>query len=159
MTVRNTMSGFGKTPWGSGPWGGSDQEIQVGTFIAPTYQPPSGVPFGRVHISRFSGEPTSGPLAGLSGAIFFSPSLFKQNSTNEIDLASISFTVTAGDQYTRPSEREFNVFRFSGNSGWTDPGLSRTNDSLRKTQPKEYSVVATLVQTTPPGPTTFVRIP
>jgi hypothetical protein len=153
------MSGFGKTPWGIGPWGGSDQEIQVQVFLDPAYVLPKGVAFGRVSLSAFSGEPTSGPLSGSSGAVFFSPALFEDNSSNKLDLAFIKFSVRAGDYYQRPQEKTSRVFRFGGGGpGWGASNLSRTNSSLYRTQPKEYFITATLTQTIPPGPTTIIKI-
>lgn len=153
------MSGYGKTPWGSGPWGGSDQEIQVQVFLDPAYITPPGVPFGRVPLSVFSGEPISGPLSGSSGAIFFSPALLENSSVNEIDLASIKFSVRAGDYYQRPQEKTSRIFKFGGGGpGWGASNLSRTNLPLYRTQPKEYLITAILTQTIPPGPTTIIKI-
>lgn len=153
------MSGYGKTPWGSGPWGGSDQEVQVQVFLDPAYTIPFGLPFGRIPLSVFSGEPTSGPLSGSSGAIFFSPALFENSSVNEIDLALIKFSVRAGDYYQRPQEKTSRIFRFGGGGpGWGISNLSRTNLPLYRTQPKEYLITAILTQTIPPGPTTIIKI-
>lgn len=145
--------GYG-SDWGSG-WGGGgagDKPPPPNTFVSPLYPVPTGRRAGFVPPSRFSGEPTSGPLSGAAGAIFFSPALLQQNDTNEIDLDFIQVAVRARDAYSRPEEREGRVFRFSNS------GTYRTNDPLYRTQP-EYAVIAVLVQTIPPGPTTIVKIP
>ena len=141
--------------WGSG-WGGGEGEEGVpppNTFVSPVYPAPRGRVLGPVPLSRFSGEPSSGPLSGAQGAIFFSPSLLQQNDTNEIDLDRIQVSVRASDSYGRPEERESRVFRFGPNSA------SRTNYGLHRSQPAVYAAVATLVQTIPPGPTTVIKIP
>ena len=125
-------------------------------FVSPIYQVPAGVRFGQTPISSFSGKPTAGPLANLSEGIFFSPALLEENSGNQLDLAEIKLTVRAGDVYRRPQEATTRLFRFGGGVATI---LSRTNDTLYRTQPKEYFITATLVQTIPPGPTTVIRIP
>jgi hypothetical protein len=119
----------------------------------PSYEPPEDVELGKVPVSSFSGEPDSGLLAGQSGALFFSPALFQADFGTEIEIDSIGVTVRGSDAYVRPPEVSRRVFT------WGPSGTSRTNDPLFRTQPKEYSVVATLVQTIPPGPTTVIKIP
>lgn len=146
--------GYG-SGWGSG-WGGAgggSRPPPPNTFVSPLYQVPLGTVLGSVPASRFSGEPQSGPLSGAQGAIFFSPSLLQQNDTNEIDLDQITVSVRASDAYVRPPEEEGRVFTFGPNSA------SRTNNPLYKTKPATYGVVATMVQTIPPGPTTIFNIP
>jgi len=121
-------------------------------FKSPLYPVPTGTVLGDVPSSRFSGEPTSGPLSGSDGSIFFSPSLLQQNDTNEIDVDEVSVAATAADAYSRPEEKESRVFRFSNS------GTYKTNDPFYRSQP-EYAVTAVLVQTIPPGPTTVIKIP
>lgn len=122
-------------------------------FKSPLYPVPTGTVLGSVPSSRFSGEPTSGPLSGSNGSVFFSPSLLQQNNTNEIDLDEMSVAAVSEDVYSRPEEKESRVFTFG------PYGSSRTNSSLYKVQPKHYAAVAVLVQTIPPGPTTVVNVP
>jgi hypothetical protein len=123
-------------------------------FISPIYQVPFGSKLGEVDASRFSGEPTTGILAQTSGAIFFSPALLSPNNNNQIDLDNISIASQITDIYEIPPEnREYRVFRWGPNED------SRTNDGKWRTAPKHYNVVATMVQTIPPGPTTIIKIP
>jgi hypothetical protein len=119
----------------------------------PSYDPPEDVELGVVPVSRFSGEPDSGVLAGSSGALFFSPALLEENVGTEVEIDSIGVTVHGSDVYLRPQELSRRVFT------WGPGGTSRTNNPLFRTQPKEYTVIATLVQTIPPGPTTIIKIP
>jgi hypothetical protein len=119
---------------------------------SPIYPIPLGVPLGRSDLQRFTGEPTSGPLARFNGGIFFSPSLLAPSSINEIDIVLIEVSTIASDRYFRPQEQSSRVFRCG------PTGTSRTNNSLHRTQPKEYIAIATLIQTTPPGPTVIIRI-
>jgi hypothetical protein len=156
------MAGGYGTGWGLVPWGGSTPEEEgsgSSLFASPLYQVPAGSRFGRAAISKFTGEPISGPLSGASGLIFFSPALFDPSSENVVEFASISVSAIASDSYLRPSERSSRVFRFGGGPGFASSNPSRTNAALYRSQPTEYTAVATIVQTTPPGPTTFVRIP
>ncbi len=120
---------------------------------SPSYVPPENVELGKIPISRFSGEPNSGVLAGAGGAIFFSPSLLQDNVGTEMEVDSINVTVHGSDVYLRPQALSRRVFT------WGPGGTSRTNNPLFRTQPKEYTVIATLIQTIPPGPTTIVKIP
>ena len=143
-------SGWG-TGWGGGEGGGIAPPPN--TFVSPLYQVPLGKVLGSVPASRFSGEPQSGPLSGAQGAVFFSPSLLQQNDTNEIDLDQVRVSVRASDAYGRPLEEESRVFTFGPSS------TSRTNDLLHRTQPAVYAVIATMIQTIPPGPTTIFKVP
>ncbi len=154
------MAGGYGTRWGFGPWGGSDAEDDEAEspFAGPLYPVPEGRLFGRAAISKFTGEPQDGPLSGAAGLIFFSPALLEASSDNSVEFASVSVSALASDSYRRPQERSSRVFRFGG--VWRgSSGISKTNDALYRTQPLEYTAVATLVQTTPPGPTTYVKIP
>lgn len=153
--------GFGRTRWGRGPFGGADPELESGEspFVGGLYPVPPGQRFGRASVARFTGEPSSGPLSGASGLIFFSASLFDPSSANSLDLASLSVVALATDEYRRPQERSSRLFRFGGGPGFALTNPSRTNATLYRTQPLEYTAVATLVQTIPPGPTTVIKIP
>lgn len=156
------MAGGYGTGWGGVPWGGSTPEEESdgqNLFASPLYAVPDGVRFGRAAISKFTGEPTSGPLFGASGLIFFSPALFNPSSDNSVEFAFVSVAALASDFYLRPRERSSRVFRFGGGPGFGASNLSRANAALYRAQPLEYTAVATLVQTTPPGPTTYVKIP
>ncbi len=152
--------GYGKVRWGKGPWGGAERSRSGGTqvFEEGLYPVPAGLKFGRVYLPRFSGEPSSGPLSEASGLIFFSASL-DGSADNSVDLAVISFTSVPRDEYRRPRERSSRLFRFGGGPGFGTTNPSRTNATLYRTQPLEYTAVATLVQTLPPGPTTVIKIP
>lgn len=145
----------GGPKWGSGFGGGAAPAAgpPPNTFVSPLYPVPRGQVLGSVPVGRFSGEPTSGPLSGAQGAVFFSPSLLQQNDTNEIDLDLVQVSVRASDAYERPPEEDFRVFTFGPNS------ISRTNDPAHRSQPGTYTAVATMVQTIPPGPTTVFKIP
>lgn len=141
--------------WGNN-WGGGnpdDQSPPDNDFETPIYEVPKNIKLGNVPISNFTGEPTTGPLSGSNGAIYFSPSLLQQNNSNEIDLDFIGYNAVSSDTYERPEESDSRLFRFS------NTGTYKTNSTLYKAQPKEYSVVAVMVQTIPPGPTTTYKIP
>lgn len=154
--------GYGKTRWGAGSWGSAEPVLvssDDSPFVDGIYPVPRGVRFGRVAVRRFTGEPTSGPLSGARGLIFFSSSLFDPSSVNSVDFASVEVASLVTDVYYRPQERSSRLFRFGGGPGFGTSNLSRTNAALYRTQPIEYTAVATLVQTTPPGPTTVIKIP
>ena len=155
--------GFGRTRWGAGPFGGADPDSTSSSGSSPfeggLYPVPPGQKFGRAAIRKFTGEPSSGPLSGAAGLIFFSPALLSPSSSSSVDVASVTVTAMASDDYRRPQERSSRLFRFGGGPGFGASNLSRTNAALYRTQPIEYSVVATLVQTIPPGPTTVIKIP
>lgn len=119
----------------------------------PSYVPPEDVELGEIPVSRFSGKPDSGVLAGAGGAVFFSPALLQDNVGTEMEVDSVGVTVHGSDVYLRPQEFSRRVFT------WGPGGTSRTNSPLFRTQPKEYTVIATLIQTSPPGPTTVIKIP
>lgn len=152
-----SAGGWGRG-WGT-HWGGAGpEESQASSgFAGPLYPVPTGVPLGQVPLGRFSGEPQTGLLAGLAGGVFFSPALIQQSSSNGLDVAMVRVTAYASDRYERPQERSSRLFRF-GPTGAVS-GASRTNDALYRTQPREYTVIAVLVQTIPPGPTTVIKIP
>lgn len=153
--------GYGRSRWGSGPWGGSERPTlsTVSRFEEPLYPIPYGFKFGRAPVLKFSGLPSSGPIAGRSGLIFFSPALSNPSSTNSVDFAFVGVTVFCSDDYGRPQERSSRLFRFGGGPGFASSNPSRTNAALYRSQPTEYTAVATLVQTIPPGPTTVIKIP
>lgn len=154
-------SGYGRTRWGRGPWGGAgpSSRSSESPFVRGLYPVPRGQLFGRAYVRQFTGEPTEGPLSGASGLIFFSAALFDPSSVNTLDLASLEVSAHATDEYRRPQERSSRLFRFGGGPGFGTTNLSRTNATLYRTQPLEYTAVATLVQTLPPGPTTVIKIP
>lgn len=155
--------GYGRSRWGRGPWGGSQPSATPSAgprFESPLYPVPNGSLFGRVAISRFSGEPADGPLSGSNGLVFFSSALLTQSSSNSVDFASVSVLSIASDRYRRPQERSSRLFRFGGGPGCVSGSWpSLTNAALYRTQPIGYTAVATLVQTMPPGPTTVIKIP
>lgn len=122
-------------------------------FTLPAYSVPSGLLMGAVPVSRFTGEPATGPLAGNAGAVFFSPALPTASNVNRVDVAEVTVAAISSDAYSRPEERDGQVFTFSRT------GPSRTNNALYRSQPREYGVTAVLVQTIPPGPTTIIKIP
>lgn len=128
-------------------------------FAGGLYPLPPGQLFGRAPVEKFTGKPDAGPLSGSRGLIFFSSSLLSPSSANSVDFAEVSVLAVASDRYVRPRERSSRLFRFGGGPGFGTLNLSRTNATLYRTQPIEYTVVATLVQTTPPGPTTVIKIP
>lgn len=147
--------GYGNN-WGGG-WGGTSEDqifppAGSENFTEPSYDVPKGVRLGNVDIDRFSGEPESGPLSDAAGAIFFSPSLLEENDDNEIDVDSIQVSVHGSDVYERPPEGNGKVFTWG-------PGSGRTNNPRDRTQPEAYTVIGTMVQTIPPGPTTIFKIP
>jgi len=140
------------TNWGYSRASGIIPPTPPSVFASPLYPIPIGTRLGSIPIREFSGEPASGSLSGFSGVVFFSPAMLQQNNTNQIDLDDISVAARVSDSYEQPEERESRVFRFSNS------GTHKTNDPSHRTQP-EYAVIAVLVQTTPPGPTTFIKIP
>lgn len=146
--------GFGGGPWGSTPWGGGKEGVLTVGFESPLY-PSIGVGLGGVKVSSFSGEPQSGPLAALKGGLFFSAGLLEDKVGSELDVEYVRVSARAEEVYERPPEPSSRVFTFSG----TSVSPARTNDALYRTQPGEYTVVATMVQTLPPGPTTVFKIP
>lgn len=152
--------GFGKTRWGFGSWGSSDESPAPGggQFATGILVVPFGQRFGSVPVSRFTGEPASGPLSGSSGLLFFSVALLGPSSSNSVDFESVDFTTVCTDSYYRPPEVSGRLFRFGGGPGFGSTNLSRTNDPLYRSQPVRYSAVATLTQTIPPGPTTVVKV-
>lgn len=153
------MTGFGNSPWGGGPYGGGTVD-EPEEFEEGLYPVPPGRPFGSVPLARFTGEPSEGVLSGARGLIFFSPALIEAGSTSEMEVASISVSARAFDRYRRPVERTGRLFRFGGGPTCVSPDWpSLTGSPLYRTQPLEYKVVATLVQTLPPGPTTVIKIP
>lgn len=113
---------------------------------------------GGVPLGAFSGEPKKGHLSKAQGLLFFSPALLEPSSSSEVEVASISASATAADVYRRPEERPRRLFRFGGGAGFATGWHSFTNSPVYRSQPLEYSVVATLVQTTPPGPTTVIKV-
>ncbi|HED37480.1 MAG TPA: hypothetical protein ENI76_04440 [Ignavibacteria bacterium] len=121
-------------------------------FTSPIYKIPYGTKLCNIPIERFSGNNVTSGLLSNGGQIFFSPSLLQQNSTNEIDVDEISISVEVLDAYTRPMDSEYNVFTFGPSS------LSRTNNNSYRSQPSHYSVIAIMIQTTPPGPTDIINI-
>ncbi len=147
--------GFGRARWGLGPWGSSDPSSSnvVPPFEDGLYPVPHGVRFGRAAISKFTGEPTSGPLSGANGLLFFSAALMGPSSSNSVDFALVEMRAIPSDSYVRPPERSGRLFRFGGTSF-----ASRTNNDLYRSQPLEYRAIATLTQTIPPGPTTVIRV-
>lgn len=150
------MSGYGHDSYGHGPWGfGVPDEW----FAGSPYVVPAGHRFGSVPLRLFSGEPSDGLLSGASGLVFFSPALLEPSSSSEMELASISVRAVASDSYSRPEERSQRLFRFGGGASLASGWGSLSNSALYRAQPLEYTVVATLVQTTPPGPTTVIKIP
>jgi hypothetical protein len=150
--------GWGSNPWGGGPWGGFPAPSAVptgcptGTFNAPVYPIPTGAILGQVPIEKFSGVPTGIAGPGL-GILFFSPALSEFQSCNEIDLDYIKLTAHASDTYEKSTGDNNRTFTWGPNSP------SRTNNYLYRTQPYHYSVMGTMVQTIPSGPTTIFRIP
>lgn len=152
--------GYGGIRWGFGPWGNAEffGQLVPGIFQSPIYPLPLGRKFVSTAVTRFTGEPSSGPLSGAAGLLFFSPSLLGPSSVNSVDFASVSVSSDAGDTYYRPEERSGRLFRFGGGPGFGASNLSRTNNNLYRAQPAKYPVVATLIQTTPPGPTTVIKI-
>jgi len=127
-------------------------------FEGGLYPVPHGIRFGRAAIRRFTGEPSSGPLSGASGLIFFSAALLGPSSSNSVDFASVTVKSIPSDSYLRPPERSGRLFRFGGGPSFGSSNPSRTNNTLYRSQPVEYVAVATLVQTTPPGPTTVIKV-
>ncbi len=152
--------GFGKSRWGFGPWGFAERPSAPGVsqFATGILVVPFGQKFGRVPVSRFTGEPVSGPLSESAGLLFFSAALLDPSSSNSVDFESVDFTTVCTDFYFRPPEVSGRLFRFGGGPGFGSSNLSRTNVALYRSQPVEYSAVATLVQTIPPGPTTMVKV-
>jgi hypothetical protein len=145
--------GWGSFPWGDGPWGGGEPLEEDG-YITDIYPVSFGVELGGgITINMFSGEPTSGILSGTSGAVFFSPALLNPAPGNQIDLDEIGVTAYASDVYDKP-EGSLNKRNFT----WGPNSLSKTN-SYWITAPKHYTVIATMIQTIPPGPTTVYKIP
>ncbi len=128
-------------------------------FSKPLYPVPPGLRFGKVPSSRFSGLPSSGPLAGPPGLIFFSAALLDPSSSGSVDIAGVSVSCLPSDSYRRPPEPSGRLFRFGGGPGFGSFNLSRTNAALYASQPIEYAAIATLVQTVPPGPTTVFKVP
>ncbi len=119
----------------------------------PVSPAPTGMAMGSVPVGRFTGELNSDLLQGLAGGVFFSPALLESVGGNYVDIAEIDVSARSADVYARPPETSARLWRFGPGSS------SRTNDSLHRTQPIEYMVTATLVQTIPPGPTTIIKIP
>lgn len=119
---------------------------------APIYPISFGIQLGKTSVSRFSGEPTQGILSRTAGAIFFSPSLFNYTPNNEIDLDEIQITANSLDAYKIPVQANNRAFTWGPNS------ISRTNMSKFVTTPKAYTVIGTMIQTIPPGPTTIFKI-
>lgn len=121
-------------------------------FVSPIYSVPLGAEIGRVPVSRFTGSPTSGLLANVSHSVFFSPSFNNSISGNQIDIDTIEVTVVATDVYSAPIVENNRVFT------WGPHSNSRTNTSVFVTMPKAYTVIATMIQTIPPGPTQIFKI-
>lgn len=138
------------TNWGSTPHTPGFTPTP-GPFASPIYPIVLGVPLGNISTSRFSGVPTSGLLSGFKNGIFFSPSLLQQNNSNEIDISDIKILTRARDNYSYPKEKEWKVFSFG-------PSTTSRSNGYEKTQPLHYAVTATMVETTPPGPTTITHI-
>lgn len=146
------------TFWGSGPWGDGTPGSgfippTICVFRSPLYPIPPGVLFGEAAIDRFSGTPTVGPLVlapDKPGFVYFSPALLNAISGNEIDIDRLEIRTRADDIYLIPIQENNRVFTFGINS--------RTNDSLYRSQPSSYTVVSTMVQTIPPGPTTLFKV-
>lgn len=107
---------------------------------------------GEISVSQFSGEPTSGILSRVAGAVFFSPSLFDYVPNNEIDLDNIGVIANPSETYRIPVQENKRIFTWGPNSS------ARTNMSLYVTTPRYYTVVGTMIQTIPPGPTTIFKI-
>lgn len=144
--------GWGSFPWGVGEWGGGEPlSDELNTNIYPV---PFNIELGGIHVNKFSGEPATGILSGVNGAIFFSPALLIPGSGNEIDLDEISVTAYAADVYNKP-QGSLNKRNFV----WGPNSTTVTNDSHWVTAPKHYTAIAIMVQTIPPGPTTIYKVP
>lgn len=102
--------------------------------------------------NRFSGLPNTGPFEGQRNCVFISPALIEPRSGNDIEIESLSVTIRSNEVYTSPSVDDTRLFRFGPNS------TSRTNNPVYRTQFKQPSVVATMIQVIPPGPTTIFKI-
>lgn len=152
--------GWGGIPWGGAAWGGSFNPSGITPpspclLTTSSYPTPTGVIFGEVELSRFSGVPSTGFLsldAQDPGLIFFSPSLFTGIPNNQLDIDEISVTTRATEIYDQPVQENNRTFIIGSSSS------SRTNNSLFRTQPKEYTALGIMVQTIPPGPTTYYYV-
>lgn len=102
--------------------------------------------------NRFSGQPTSGLFEGQNNSIFFSPALLESRQGNEIEVESISVALKNNDVYSQPTEEDTRLFLFGPHSS------SRTGNRAFRTMYKRATVIGTLVQVTPPGPTTVFKI-
>jgi hypothetical protein len=121
-------------------------------FTLPIYQISNNQKLGNIDIRKINDSGNYGRLSGVKNGIFITPNFESSGYQNSIDIAEISVKTILQDQYEIPEERDGNVFKFSR----TDS--SRTNNPDFRSQPKEYSVTLTIVQISPPGPTTVVKI-
>lgn len=129
-------------------------------FISPIYEAPFGIELGGTSIDNFSGEPVTGLLVDASGAIFFSPALLDPKPGNEIVLNNIDVTAYASDVYEKPQgSLSKRVFTWGPNSNARTNQRAIPDDNKWVTAPKAYTVIATMIQTIPPGPTTIFKLP
>jgi len=138
--------------WGSG--GATGVSTPCG-FAFPIYQIPFGTVLGRAELERFTGTPDSGFLTlgtQSPGLVYFSPALLEVRPNNQIDIDSFEIITRAFEIYAQPNQENNRLFKFGPNSS------SRTNNSLYRSQPSEYTAVGTLTQTLPPGPTVVYGI-
>lgn len=101
--------------------------------------------------NRFSGAINNGLFEGAKNSVFFTPALLDPRTGNEIEIESLSVTVKNNEVYSAPVIEDTRQFRFGVNS-------SRTNSTIWRTYFKIPTVIATLVQVVPPGPTTTIKI-
>lgn len=102
--------------------------------------------------NRFSGQPTSGFFQNQHNSIYFSPALLEARQGNEIEVEFISVLLKNNDVYIQPTEQDNRLFRFGPNNDF------RTNSFSFRTLYKRASVIGTMIQITPPGPTTVFKI-
>jgi hypothetical protein len=120
-------------------------------FVSPIYNISLGSELGKVPTSRFTGVPVTGLLANTDYSVFFSPSFGQILSGNQIDVDYVEVTVRATEAYYPPIVENRIVFSWG-------PGSTTTTNSVYVTAPKAYTIVSTMVQTIPPGPTTIFKI-
>lgn len=77
-----------------------------------------GRELGRVSLSKFTGEVTTGLLAGAAGQIFMTPA-FSARSGSRIDVDELELTAESHEKYDVPSESNARPFVLGPSAGFT----------------------------------------
>ena len=108
-------------------------------------------------VSAFTGEVRGGLYGDPLGLVFFSPSLTDTPAPNSsIQVDEVDVCTRAYDSYEFPPVPENLPTLYTYGVGWVSTSVLGPPGSVLFSQPLGSRAIATLVQTTPPGPTTVI---